>query len=77
MLFYPEHPIQEWDNLEIDPMNGEGDMQEECEESEAASWALFIHLKVGGRICIADFERREDAQEFAGNLINLCLNFKK
>lgn len=64
-------PTMSFQQMDINPCrtiekgaNGEKDIVEQCEESEAEFYSIYVHLRRGEIQCIADCDNLKEAQEF-------------
>ncbi len=68
-----------FDHLEVHPCLAVGRdekgqiLLEQCEEKDPAVcvWSVYGHLIAGGLECLADFDQREQAEDFRGQIIKI------
>jgi len=66
----------QWDNFEISPIwdDGNGNVDVVDDDKDATYFSVFVHLIEGGRVSIADFATRQEAEkaeEFFTTLVSL------
>lgn len=57
----------EYDEVEVHPCTQDENGCEQCEpdDPELAMWSCFLHCKVGGIECVADFANEKEADAYA------------
>ncbi len=58
----------EYDEVEVHPCTQDDEgLCEQCDQNdpELAMWSCYLHLKVGGIECVADFENEKEADAYA------------